>query len=54
VGLVVVNLAIGALPTLWLHLKRQSLAPRYVHWLIAWTALFLTSYFVLFPTQDCP
>jgi hypothetical protein len=54
VGLVVVNLAIWALPTLWLHLKRQSLAPRYVHWLIAWTALFLTSYFVLFPTKDCP
>ena len=54
VGLVVVNLALWAVPVLWLHLKRASLASRHVQWVIAWTALFLTSYFVLFPTKDCP
>lgn len=44
----------GRCRALWLHLKRASLASRYVHWVTAWTALFLMSYFVLFPTKDCP
>jgi hypothetical protein len=51
---VAVNTLLFALPAIALHWNRSELSPFYPRLLIGWLLLFLVSYFVLFPSADCP
>jgi len=51
---VALNTAVFAIPAVLLYVRRAQLGGWYRLSLILWTALFLLSYFLAFPTTDCP
>jgi hypothetical protein len=53
-AIAIANTSLFAIPAIVLHCKRAKLGPRYKFLLGGWLLLFLGSYFLAFPTIDCP
>ena len=51
---IALNAALFAVPAVVLYLSRARLGGWYRSVAVLWTAIFLLSYFMLFPTIDCP